>query len=97
MTDTKHTAPQPQPAGDGDPRLIERPDGFYWQDPDTGKLFGPFATMLEAQKDMEYQADSDFEEGESLEEAEDEIGIYGWVDPETGSLAEGAAPHLSDD
>ncbi|MDR0480280.1 MAG: hypothetical protein LBG66_00165 [Gallionellaceae bacterium] len=79
------------------PRLIERPDGFYWQDPASGKLSGPFATMQEAEADIAYRADSDYEEGESLEEAEDEIGILGWVDPDTGDLAEGAAPHLSDE
>ncbi|MDR2195994.1 MAG: hypothetical protein LBE50_05265 [Gallionellaceae bacterium] len=95
MKKAKQTA---TPSGkNGDPLLIERPDGFYWQDPDTGKMFGPFATLLAALEDVEYQADSDYEEGESLAEAEDEIGILGWVDPDTGDLAEGVAPRLNDD
>lgn len=69
-------------------RIIERPDGFYWQDKETDKMFGPFATLLDAINDMEYNADSDYEPGESLEEAEEEIGISDWTDPETGLPAE---------
>lgn len=70
-------------------RIIERPDGFYWQDQKEGdKVFGPFPTLLEAMQDMEYSADSDFEPGESLEQAEDEIGISDWIDHETGEPGE---------
>ena len=77
-------------------RMIERPDGFYWQDKLTDKLYGPFATLLEAAQDMQYRDDSNYEEGESLEEAESEIGIADWIDPETGELAEGSSTHLND-
>lgn len=77
-------------------RVIERPDGFYWQDKLTDKLYGPFPTLLEAMQDMQDQADTGYEEGESLEEAEAEIGI-GRTDPETGQPAEGLQPHLSDE
>ena len=77
--------------------LIERPDGFYWQDKLTGKIYGPFPTSTEAMLDMQYQEDSDYEEGESLHEAEEEIGIADWIDPETGELAEGSTPHLCDE
>lgn len=69
-------------------RIIERPDGFYWQDRVTEKQFGPFSTLNEAIQDMQYVADTDYEPGETLEEAEEEIGISGWVDPETGELGE---------
>lgn len=69
--------------------VIERPDGFFWYDKsESNKVFGPFSTLLEAIQDMEYNADSDYEPGETLEEAEDEIGVSGWVDPETGELGE---------
>ena len=34
-------------------RILERPDGFYWQDKDGGREYGPFATLLEAVQDME--------------------------------------------
>ena len=77
-------------------RVVERPDGFYWQSKDSGKESGPFATLLEAVEDMQYRADSDYEPGESVEQAEAEIGIASWVDPETGELAEEQKPRIED-
>ena len=77
--------------------LLERPDGFYWQDTVTKEMFGPFATRAAAEEDMLYREDSDYAEGETLEEAEDELGLSDWADPDTGSLAEDFAPHLSDE
>ena len=77
-------------------RVVERPDGFYWQSVDGGKEFGPFTTLLEAVEDMQYSADTDYEPGESVEQAEDEIGISDWVDPETGELAEELTPRIED-
>jgi hypothetical protein len=78
-------------------RVIERPDGFYWQDKITDELCGPFATLLEAMQDMQDQSDTDYEEGESLAEAGADIGMTGWVDPETGDVAEDLQLHLSDE
>ena len=79
----------PEPSSDSDhTRVIERPDGFYWLDTDSGEEYGPFATLLDATQDMDYSADSDFEPGETLEEAEDELGISDWIDPDTGAPAE---------
>jgi hypothetical protein len=46
---------------------------------------------------MQGQNDSSYEEGESLEDAEAEIGIADWIDPNTGELAAGVSPRLSDD
>lgn len=77
-------------------RLIERPDGFYWQDRLTDKLYGPFVTRFDALEDMQFVEDSAYEEGETLEEAESEIGIADWIDPDTGAPAEGPLPHLND-
>ena len=77
-------------------RVIERPDGFFWQDKETEAVFGPFATLLEAVQDMEYSADSDFEPGESLGEAEAELGISDWNDPDTGLPAEESMHHIED-
>jgi len=76
------------PSNYDEARIIERPDGFYWQDRVTEKQFGPFASLNEAIQDMQYIADSDYEPGETLEEAEDEIGISGWIDPDTGEPGE---------
>lgn len=76
--------------------LIERPDGFYWKNNLTEKLAGPFPTMAQAMEEAEYQEDSDYEEGTSLYEAEEEIGIADRVDHDTGELAEGSILHFSD-
>jgi len=76
-------------------RIIERPDGFYWQHRASGEEFGPFATLIDAVADME-SGSAILEAGESLEEAESEIGIADWIDPETGQPAEESVPHLED-
>ena len=76
-------------------RIIERPDGFYWQDRMTDKVFGPFPTLLDAMQDMEYNDESDYEPGETLEEAEAELGIADWIDPDTGLPGE-ETHHLGD-
>jgi hypothetical protein len=77
-------------------RIIERPDGFYWLDKETNAEYGPFETLMAAVEDMEYKADSDYEPVESLHEAEEEIGISDWIDPDTGLPAEESSTHLSD-
>ncbi len=77
-------------------RIIERPDGFYWVDKDTNGEYGPFETLVAAVEDMEYKADSDYEPAETLQEAEEELGISDWIDPDTGLPAEESLTHLSD-
>lgn len=76
-------------------RIIERPDGFYWQAKSGDKEYGPFATLREAMQDMQ-TGDSGVEPGESIEEAEAELGIAGWLDPDTGELAEESIPRLEE-
>jgi len=78
-------------------RIIERADGFYWQDKVTDELCGPFPTLVEAMQDMQDQEDTSYQESESLAEAEADIGISNWVDPETGDAAEGLQLHISDE
>ncbi len=77
-------------------RIVERPDGFYWTFAETGELFGPYPTLIEAVQDMNYKADANLEPAETLEEVEDELGLTGWVDPDTGELAEDTLTHLED-
>jgi hypothetical protein len=77
-------------------RIVERPNGFYWQSKDGGREFGPFATLLEAVQDMAAGGEAAPEEGETLAEAEDEIGIADYKDPETGELAEEQRTRLED-
>ena len=77
-------------------RIIERPDGFYWQDAATNDEYGPFPTLVDAVADMEFSAASDYEPGESLEQAENEVGLAEWVDPDTGEFAENGTPRLEE-
>ena len=77
-------------------RIVERPDGYYWQAKDGGREAGPFATLLEAVQDMQAGGEEAQEPGETLEEAEGEIGISDHVDPDTGELAEEQRPRLED-
>jgi hypothetical protein len=90
------TIPQP-PADDDLTRVIERPDGFYWQEKETNREYGPFVTLLEAVQDMQSSAETTFEPGEALKEAEAEIGISDWVDSDTNEPAEEERPRIEDD
>ena len=87
--------PIPTPAPDASP-VIERPDGFYWRDEETGEEFGPFASVAEAIADRDAPVETDFEPGETVEEAEQELGIAEWVDPDTGQPAEDTLHRFSD-
>lgn len=73
----------------GDEQILVRPDGYYWRAPDGKQEFGPFESLEMAQADRDATGDETPEPGETLQEAEDEIGIADWIDPETGEPAEG--------
>lgn len=77
-------------------RILERPDGFYWQSEDRREEYGPFPTLAEALAAMQSDGESALEPGETLEEAEDEIGMARWIDPDTGEPAEESVPRLED-
>ena len=78
--------------------IIERPDGFYWVTADGRREFGPFDTAEEARADRDRGDEESPVPGETLQEAEREIGIADWIDPETGAPAEGQSPpHLEID
>lgn len=78
-------------------RLIERPDGFYWRDRESEKLFGPFPTPEDAEQDLLSQESDLYHEAESLKEAENELGISDWIDPDTGLPATDTTPRLLDE
>lgn len=79
-------------------QIVLRPDGYHWQSPDGKREFGPFASLELALADMMAAAEELPEEGESLQDAENELGLADWIDADTGSLAEGhSTPHLVDD
>jgi hypothetical protein len=87
--------PETQPEYDRT-RIIERPDGVYWQDKEGGREYGPFPTLLEAVQDMEVGGDRSLESGGTVGEAEEEIGISDYLDPDTGQPAEDGVPRLED-
>ncbi|HMM83969.1 hypothetical protein [Azohydromonas sp.] len=77
--------------------LVQHPDGWYWLAPDGKQQFGPFDTAEEALADMGSAADDEvIEPGETLQEVEDELGLADWVDPDTGTLAEGTHTRIED-
>jgi len=76
--------------------VVQHPDGYYWLAPGGHQQFGPFDSVDEALDDMHAAADESLEPGETLGEAEDELGIAAWVDPDTGEPAEGMGPRLED-
>jgi hypothetical protein len=80
-------------------RIVQRPDGFHWIALDGRQEFGPFETLEQAEADMLGATDEDAPQpGEALQEAEREIGIAEWIDPETGEPAEGPCPpHLDEE
>jgi len=89
------TQPIPETPADYDStRIVERPSGFFWQAKEGGREYGPFATLLEAAQDMQANEQAAPEPGETVEEAEAEIGIADWVDPETGEPAEEERPRI---
>jgi hypothetical protein len=79
-------------------RVIERPDGFYWESKKKGETYGPFPTLAEAEADMITGGASaaDALEAEGLQEAESELGINEWIDPDTGGPAEDNVPRIED-
>lgn len=77
-------------------RIAQKPDGYYWLTADGKREVGPFATLEEAQFALRADEDSDLEPAESLTEAESEVGMADWIDPETGAPAEEERPRLED-
>ncbi|HOW47325.1 MAG TPA: hypothetical protein P5163_03540 [Rubrivivax sp.] len=84
-------------ADDAALRVLSRPDGYYWLSIDGRQEVGPFDTVAEALADMDSGDASGWVPGETLAEAESELGVSDWIDPDSGQLAEGQSkPHLSE-
>jgi hypothetical protein len=79
-----------------DTSIVERPDGFYWVADDGRQEIGPFPSFSEAERDMSTALQADAGPGETLAEAESELGIADWIDPETGLPAEEQRPRIED-
>lgn len=80
-------------------RIISRPDGHHWLSLDGRREFGPFDSFDEALSDMQADAEETaMEPGETLQEAELELGMSDWIDPDSGEPAEGQSmPRLHDE
>ena len=77
--------------------VIHHPDGFYWVGPDGDQEFGPFDSREAARADRDRFNEEAPGVGETVQEAEGEIGIADWIDAETGEPAEGQSPpHLEE-
>lgn len=77
--------------------VVEHPDGFYWVGPDGHEEFCPFASREAARADRDRFSEEAPGVGETVQEAEGEIGIAEWIDAETGEPAEGQSPpHLEE-
>jgi len=81
-----------------DARILQRNDGFYYQDKKTEEEFGPFSSLDKAVAHMESvgNSEADLEAENDLKEVEEELGIADWIDPDTGDLAEESIPHIED-
>lgn len=73
-------------------RIFARPDGYYWLALDGKQEIGPFGTYAEALADMDSGDAAGWTPGETLAEAESELGVSDWIDADSGALAEGQAP-----
>lgn len=87
----KTVTPQPATAA-GRTRIIERPDGIYWQDED-GIEYGPFASLNDAMADRDAALAA---EAEEPDDADSDLDMADWVDSETGEISESAMPHIED-
>lgn len=78
-------------------RIIKRPDGYYWEAKGR-EARGPFATRGEAEADLLAGGPTEepLEAEEGLHQAESELGINDWIDPDTGGPAEDHVPHIED-
>lgn len=78
-------------------QIMARPDGYYWRAPGSKQEFGPFASLEDALADMQSFDEESPAPGETLQEAESELGISDWIDPDTGEPAEGLSPPRIDE
>ena len=76
--------------------LVQHPDGWYWLTPDGRQQFGPYEHAADARAAMDAAAEDALECGETLDEAERELGLAEWIDPDTGELAEDSRTRIED-
>src|SRR5262245_3170949 len=76
---------EPLDTSDLGERIFSRPDGYYWLAPDGKHEIGPFDTFAEALADMDSGDAAGWTPGETLAEAESELGVADWIDSDSGA------------
>lgn len=91
-----HPLPDDVAAEFDDTVVVERPNGFYvrWKTGD--RETGPFATLLEAIESERPAEEAESDPVAALVEAEADLGVSDWIDPETHAPAEDHVPRLED-
>lgn len=85
------------PADFDSTRIVERPDGYWWQPLDGGRERGPFTTLVEAVAEMEINDEAFIEDDtEGVRWVGEALGVPDWVDPETGQLADDLWTRIED-
>jgi hypothetical protein len=90
------SSPEDQAPAGVTPHVVERPGGFYWREKEGAPEYGPFPSRAIAEAEMLSGGDGELEPGETLQEAESELGISEWTDPDTGGPAEDHVPRIED-
>ena len=80
---------EPLDTSDLGERIFSRPNGYFWPAPDGKQEIGPFDSLAEALADMDSGDAAGWTPGETLAEAESEIGVSDWIDRDSGEPAEG--------
>ena len=96
MRNRKNSPAPADPDAGIEARIVQRPDGYHWLTVDGKREIGPFTTFEQAEFDLRADEQSDVTPDETVAEAESEIGIADWIDPETGEPAEEERPRLED-
>lgn len=95
LTPQPPPAPAPPEALLEPASIIQRPDGWYWLADEGRRETGPFASAQEALADQRVALEG-AEPGALLREAEAQLGVADWIDPETNAPAEDHTPHIED-
>jgi hypothetical protein len=77
--------------------VVERPDGYWLRPKVGGPETGPYATLVAAIEGRQAAEDEEpLDEREMLAEAEAEMGVADWIDPDTDEPAEDHVPRLEE-
>jgi hypothetical protein len=91
-----HPLPPDVAAEFDDTIVVERPDGFYLCWKSGSRESGPFASLVEAIESERVPDEAEADALAALAEAEADLGVCDWIDPETLAPAEDHIPRLED-